>query len=225
MRKNFTEQLEDFAIQHANLNIKTGISDWITIETLNENGLRCTGNGGDKIRANSPICKKYIIERKRKNDSCPSSKIMAIRFSGYKTESTFNQAIRSDIKKKMSKERSVWSSLNTNIEIDHKDGRKEDLRLNDRASQRFEDFQPLTKAENDYKRQKCKDCKRTDIRPSGIDEDCPFSYLGVDYTEGGQTFESDTTRCEGCWLYDLVKFRNEAFKMRLEKERMAYGRI
>ena len=47
-------------------------------------------------------------------------------------------------------------SENTKIEIDHKDGRKEDMRVSDKSTQRLEDFQPLCKAANDIKRQICK---------------------------------------------------------------------
>jgi hypothetical protein len=143
---------------------------------------------------------------------------VAIKFSGYKTETTFNQAIRTDIKKAISSKRSAWSGLNSYIEVDHKDGRKEDLRLNDKEKQKLEDFQPLTKAENDYKRQKCKDCKKTNIRPSGIDDDCPFNFLGVDYTEGERTFDAEKTRCKGCWLYDVDDFKLNAFRIRLKRE-------
>ena len=55
-------------------------------------------------------------------------------------------------------------SENTKIEIDHKDGRKEDWRVSNPATQLLEDFQPLCKAANDVKRQICKECKLTNKR-------------------------------------------------------------
>ena len=54
------------------------------------------------------------------------------------------------------------TSENTKIEVDHKDGRKKDMRVSDQSTQRLEDFQPLCKAANDIKRQICKNCKQTD---------------------------------------------------------------
>jgi hypothetical protein len=55
-------------------------------------------------------------------------------------------------------------SENTKIEIDHKDGRKNDKRISDLETQRIEDFQPLCKAANDIKRQICKKCRETNKR-------------------------------------------------------------
>jgi hypothetical protein len=55
-------------------------------------------------------------------------------------------------------------SENTKIEIDHKDGRKNDLHISDLHTQKIDDFQPLCKAANEVKRQICKKCKETDKR-------------------------------------------------------------
>ena len=55
-------------------------------------------------------------------------------------------------------------SENTKIEIDHKDGRKNNQRISDTKTQKLEDFQPLSKAANDAKRQICKLCKETNKR-------------------------------------------------------------
>lgn len=55
------------------------------------------------------------------------------------------------------------NSENTQIEIDHKDGRKDDLRVSDLNTQTFDDFQALCKACNDKKRQIGKKCKESGI--------------------------------------------------------------
>lgn len=55
-------------------------------------------------------------------------------------------------------------SENTRIEVDHKDGRKDDWRVSNPDTQSFTDFQPLCKAANDVKRQICKECKLTNQR-------------------------------------------------------------
>ena len=44
------------------------------------------------------------------------------------------------------------NSENTKIEIDHKDGRKNNHRISDPKNQELTDFQQLTKAANDVKR-------------------------------------------------------------------------
>ncbi len=56
------------------------------------------------------------------------------------------------------------NSENTQIEIDHKDGRKDDLRVSDLNTQTFDNFQALCKACNDKKRQICKKCKESGYR-------------------------------------------------------------
>ncbi len=56
------------------------------------------------------------------------------------------------------------NSENTQIEIDHKDGRKDDLRVSDLNTQTFDDFQALYKACNDKKRQIGEKCKESGYR-------------------------------------------------------------
>ena len=96
------------------------------------------------------------------------------------------------------------------IEIDHKDGRKDDASFNDVAAQKEEWFQPLCKAANDFKRQKCKECKASGKRWSASNlegfEDFPFYKGGEDYID----------TCEGCYLYDPVAYR-KSFRDKLQK--------
>ncbi|GAA8717702.1 hypothetical protein HpDR94a_09560 [Helicobacter pylori] len=56
------------------------------------------------------------------------------------------------------------NSENTQIEIDHKDGRKDDLRVSDLNTQTLDDFQALCKACNDKKRQIGEKCKENGHR-------------------------------------------------------------
>lgn len=166
------------------------------------------GNGLDFARRGSKLDKKYNIEVDRAGKG---NKITSIRLNGYKEEDTFKQNIRKDIRDTIIKEACVMlgtkdgTSHNMKIEPDHKDGRKTDLRVSDMATQTLDDFQPLCKAANDFKRQKCKECKRTNIRWSASIlkgfEDFPF-YEGTEKYEG---------TCVGCYLYDPVAYR-KAFK-------------
>jgi len=49
-------------------------------------------------------------------------------------------------------------------ECDHKDGRRDDPRLNDPKLVTIDDFQPLSKAANNAKKQHCKECRSTNKR-------------------------------------------------------------
>lgn len=115
----------------------------------------------------SSLAKKYIVEFDKsitKGDS-----IDAVRLVGLRKGGTFNQNIRKDIRDYYKDKRCVMLGVcgfseNTKIEIDHKDGRKEDWRVSNPSTQLLEDFQPLCKAANDVKRQICKECKLTGQR-------------------------------------------------------------
>lgn len=73
-----------------------------------------------------------------------------IRLNGYKTRCVFNQSIRQDIKNYYKQQccamcGACGNSENTQIEVDHKDGHKNDLRVSDSNTQTFDDFQALCK--------------------------------------------------------------------------------
>lgn len=98
-------------------------------------------------------------------------------------------------------------SENTKIEIDHKDGRKDDWRVSDPDTQSIDDFQPLCKAANDVKRQICKDCKRTNKRWDATylkGNPYPFYDGDINYTE--------ELGCVGCYQYDPVQYRKTCMK-------------
>ena len=100
------------------------------------------------------------------------------------------------------------SSENTKIEIDHKDGRKEDLRVSNSQTQKFEDFQPLCKAANDVKRQICKRCKETNKRWDAKNiKGNPYSFY-----DGDENYTNELG-CKGCYQYDPVEYRKTCTKM------------
>lgn len=163
-----------------------------------------TTNGGDWCRSNqSYLGKKYNIERKRRG-----GRIFSIKTDGYNKQTKINQTIRTDIMKNIQAKRCAILDISTNIECDHKDGMKDDWRLNDKNNQKLEDFQPLSKTANDAKRQHCKKCietgKRYDAKKLGYKES---------YILGTETSKT----CVGCYWYDPKKF-NEKISENFNKE-------
>jgi len=162
----------------------------------------------------SKLEKEYIVEKDC--SQTPGNRIDRIKLSGYKKENSFSQAIRLDIKKIIRQRRCVicgasGSSENTTIEVDHKDGRKNDMRISDTSTQRVDDFQPLCKACNDMKRQACKDCKKAGaIRwdAKNIDGN-PVSYY-----RGDANYTTELG-CVGCYLYDPVEYRRAVYSRRV----------
>lgn len=168
------------------------------------------GNGGSWCRDNSTLAKKYKLGIDKSKTS--GNKIDAIRTEGFNTEESFNQTIRQDIKDALKDKKCVMlgvngKSENTRIEIDHKDGRKNDSRVSDPKTQKISDFQPLCKAANDVKRQICKKCKETNKRWDAKNiAGNPFSYY-----EGDENYSEDLG-CKGCYQYDPVEYRKSTIK-------------
>lgn len=163
-----------------------------------------TTNGGDWCRSDqSYLGKKYNIERENRG-----GRIFAVKADGYNKQTKINQSIRSDILKNIQSKRCTILDISTNIECDHKDGMKDDWRLNDKSYQKLEDFQPLSKTANDAKRQHCKKCietgKRYDAKKLGYKES---------YILGTETSKT----CVGCYWHDPKKF-NEKISENFDKQ-------
>ncbi|WQY58966.1 HNH endonuclease [Helicobacter pylori] len=134
----------------------------------------------------------------------PGNFIDRIRLNGYNTECVFNQSIRQDIKNHYKQQCCTMcgahgNSENTQIEVDHKDGRKDDSRVSDSNTQTFDDFQALCKACNDKKRQICKKCKESGYRFDATK--IPGNYYP--FYEG----EAEYDGCVGCYQYDPIQYR------------------
>lgn len=177
------------------------------------------GNGWSWGRKSSPLQKKYKVEVDR--TQTPGNRIDAIRLIGINEELHFSQTIRKDIADAIRKRKCVMlgvngTSENTKIEVDHKDGRKNDMRVSEQATQLLEDFQPLCKAANDIKRQICKICKATDKRWDARNlEGNPYSFY-----EGDENY-TEAQGCVGCYQYDPVEYRIRSAQ-RLSKESVEY---
>ncbi|EAI3186072.1 restriction endonuclease, partial [Campylobacter jejuni] len=195
---------------------ENGFSRWVDVkEFVNKYKNLQLGNGGSWCRTSSALAKKYKIEFDKTKSN--GNSIDRIRLAGFNTQTQFNQNIRKDIKDFYKNKNCVMlgingKSENTKIEIDHKDGRKQDLRVSNINLQKLEDFQPLCKAANDIKRQICKRCKETNIRWDAR------NILGNPYNfyKGDENYTKELG-CIGCYQYDPVAYRKESIK-RISKE-------
>lgn len=190
---------------------ESGVSRWVKVsEFAGDYEVLKFGNGGSWCRASSTLAKKYKIELDK--TLTRGNSIDAIRLNGFNREWSFNQNIRADIKSYYKGKNCVilgvqGNSENTKIEIDHKDGRKENMRVSNVNTQRLEDFQPLSKAANDAKRQICKRCKETGKRWDAKNLDGnPYSFY-----EGDENY-TEKLGCVGCYQFDPVEYRKQIVK-------------
>ena len=188
-----------------------GVSRWVlSSEFVGKYVDLQLGNGGSWWRASSSLAKRFIVEFDK--SLSPGNSIDAVRLAGYRREETFSQAIRKDIKDFYKEQRCVMLGVkgfseNTRIEIDHKDGRKEDWRVSNPSTQRLDDFQPLCKAANDIKRQICKECKLSNERWDATNiKGNPYPFY-----EGDKDYTTDLG-CVGCYQYDPVAYRKACVK-------------
>ena len=138
-----------------------GKSRWVDVsEFIGEYAQLKFGNGASWARKESNLAKKYIIEFDK--SQTPGNGIDRIRLNGF-NDNDFSQHINAEIKRIIKSQRCVVLGT-SNPEVDHKNGMKNESRVMRNEHQRLSDFQPLSKAANDAKRQFCKECMRTGIR-------------------------------------------------------------
>lgn len=191
-----------------------GCSRWVSKEEfVGKYSSLMFQNGLDWGRKSSKIHEKYILEFDKKGAK--------IRLNGFSNVKNFKQNIKTEIKQYYKDSNCVMlgirgNSENTRIEIDHKDGRKNDERVSNTETQRIEDFQPLCKAANDAKRQICKRCKETNTRWNAK------NILGNPYSfyKGEEKYD-EVLGCVGCYQYDPVEYRKECAR-RISKEASDY---
>lgn len=188
----------DLFIELAQPNDK-GISRWVSVlEFVGDYASLTFGNGASWARKESTLAKSYIIEFDK--SITPGNGIDRIRLNGF-NNGDYSQHIRADIKREIKKRRCVVLGT-SNPEVDHKNGMKNEDRVMRNEEQRLEDFQPLSKAANDAKRQYCKECRRTGIRYDAKKLGYPISYYS-----GGESHNFEEDACVGCYWYDPLKFK------------------
>lgn len=178
---------------------ENGVSRWVDIsEFVGEYACLTFGNGASWARKESMLARKYVIEFDK--SITPGNGIDRIRLNGL-NNGDYSQHIRADIKRTIKAQRCVVLGT-SNPEVDHKNGMKNEDRVMRNEDQRLEDFQPLSKAANDAKRQYCKECRRTGIRYDAKKLGYPMSYY-----KGGATHNNEENACEGCYWYDPIEFK------------------
>lgn len=178
---------------------ENGISRWVSCdEFTGEFAELKFGNGASWARKESTLAKRYIIQFDK--SITPGNGIDRLRLNGF-NNGDYSQHIRSDIKREISKRRCVVLGT-SNPEVDHKNGMKNENRVMRNEGQRLSDFQPLSKAANDAKRQFCKECIRSGIRYDAKQLGYPMSYYA-----GGARHHGEDNACIGCFWYDPIEFR------------------
>ncbi len=178
---------------------ENGCSRWVNVNEFvgKYQGLQLL-NGAGWSRDDGSFGKKYLVERDK--TITPGNKTDAIRTVGFNNGS-YSQHIRADIKKQIQNRRCVVLGT-SNPEVDHKNGMKNEDRVMQNEDQRLSDFQPLSKAANDAKRQFCKECKKTGIRYDAKQLGYPMSYY-----KGSAKHNYEEDACIGCFWYDPIEFR------------------
>lgn len=176
-----------------------GISRWVDCsEFVGEFAELKFGNGASWARKESTLAKKYVIEFDK--TVTPGNGIDRVRLNGLNNNDC-SQHIRADIKKEISSKRCVILGT-SKPEVDHKNGMKNEDRVMKNKDQRLSDFQPLSKAANDAKRQFCKECMRTGIRYDAKQLGYPMSYY-----QGVAKHNNEENACIGYFWYDPIEFR------------------
>jgi len=190
---------------------ENGCSRWVYVtEFTGKYSDISLGNGGSWCRRSSTLAKRYILKFDKSLSA--GNSIDAVRTIGHNKEASFNQSIRADIRDFYKDKRCVMlgvcgSSENTKIELDHKDGRKNDWRVSDVSTQKAGDFQPLCKAANDIKRQICKRCKEENKRWNALNiKGNPYPFY-----EGDESY-TEELGCVGCYQYDPVEYRKRSVR-------------
>ena len=132
-----------------------------------------------------------------------SGKISSIKLDGFNRSFRINRGIRSDIVKSIQKKHCAILDVSNQIEVDHKNGKHDDQHMISIESQTLADFQPLSKAANDAKRNHCGVCQRTHKR---------YDAKKLGYKESFTKGDFNTDNCQGCYWYDPVAFNKEISK-------------
>ena len=141
---------------------------------------------------NSYLGKKYKIKRPKKG-----GKVYAVQLDGPNNNSVKTyRNIRKDIRDSILKKRCAVLDV-SDVEVDHKNGKYNELSNINIDNQKESDFQPLSKSANDAKRQHCKNCIKTGKR---------YDARRLGYKEGWVVGDENTAPCIGCYWYDPNSF-------------------
>ena len=178
---------------------ENGWSKIVSLEELEKlNPKFNTKNGCSWGRDDAAWLRPYNFKRFHANEvGGKGNKTVAFQLQGFKNISK-NRAIPASVKAALKgKPCVVLGVAASEMEIDHKNGRY------DAENYTLDDFQPMSKAVNDAKRQHCQRC---------INNKCRFDAKTLGYTVSFIEGDFDTPSCPGCYWYDPVAFRQALMK-------------
>lgn len=155
------------------------------------------GNGADWARNDGTLAKHYNIRRHKRGSG---NKVTHVELQGYRKVPVLQKPIPDKFRRIIKSQDCVILGT-SNPECDHKDGRLDDPRLSDVNRITLDDFQPLSKAANDAKRQHCVECRETNQRFDA-------KRLGYTVSQVRGNGEYNGT-CVGCYWHDPVFFNKE----------------
>lgn len=156
------------------------------------------GNGGDWIRKDGPLAKRFNIRRHPEG----TGRITHVELQGF-TKVVIQKPIPESIRQAVTAGRCVVLSTGS-PQCDHKDGRLDDPRLSDASQVTVQDFQPLSRPANDAKRQHCLECRTTGNR---------FDATRLGYSVGQVRGDGKYNgTCVGCYWHDPLFFNGEVSK-------------
>lgn len=186
----------------ANVDWSVGYSELVNINVLNDNSLSM-GNGGSWCRSDGPLGKIFNITRIKEKGT-----IVAVKLDGF-NKNHKAQIISTEIRNHFKGDKCVVLYINSGfIEIDHKDGRKDNLSVD--INQNIEDFQPIHKTVNVAKRDHCGKCIESGVRFDA-------TVLGFKYPQwiGPEEYSGS---CVGCYWFDPFVF-NGMISEQYEKDK------
>lgn len=175
---------------------------WTKIVTLDEllviNPKFKSNNGCQWARKGSMLDRTYnLIRFQAKDMGGKGNRVVAFQLQGFK-EKIENHSIPAEVRQAFKGLPCVVLGVVTSdMEIDHKNGKY------DSENYTIDDFQPMTKAVNDAKREHCKRCNSSNCRFDAKTLGYPISFIEGDF---------NTPSCPGCYWYDPVAFRQALMK-------------
>jgi hypothetical protein len=147
----------------------------------------------------------YVICSSLYSTKRDATRIRLIKLYGKQSKKIESRTIGQNVRKELKDMPCVILGTTSNTEIDHKNGRYNNPRVNNTKTQTVDDFQVLTKNCNDTKRQACKNCKNSGKRykASNIPS---LKHFKIDFVEGTEDYIESPDGCVGCYWYDIEDF-------------------
>ena len=180
--------------------------EWKIDDLIEINRSFYTQNGGSWYRKDGQL-KAYNIKvvKDGKGNRATSIKLDGFNRDISRQQRTINKEIRDELKN----EPCAILGIHSQNEVDHKNGKYNDLEAMDVHNQKKEDFQTLCKTANNAKRTHCKRCQDTGER---------YDAKQLGYCVSFICGDKYSPNCEGCYWHDPQKF-NQKVSENFIKER------